>query len=271
MGDDRSPDLPRPFYDEWSGRHRPAAHALWHWHSALTEPTVPRGAEPSAFFDEERARAEAGEPLRLIPEETWSAAYEVCRERNLPLEWLGAQVEAARRLRGATRFETADALERFVRLWAVPHARLLAHLAGTDNRVQIGWADELALGFFHLAHLISLPEDLASDRLFLPLEDLRQYDVAVDQLRSGPATENVQRLLWKQSVRIRDALQRGQSLMDDLWIRQRLALRWYWHGAIAFLDELDRRDYDLWSEPLRLSRLRRMEVYLYMIFGRAQT
>ena len=269
MADDRAPDLPQPFYDEWFGERQGAARALWHWHSALVEPTVPSEASVDSFFDEERARAEATEPLRVMPEETWSEAYEACERFALNVDWLGAQVEAARLLVGTTRFETADRLDTFVRLWAAPHARLLAHLADGTNSVQMSWVDELARGFCHLAHLMGLPADLKKDRLFIPLDELSQYDVSVDQLRTGPATEAVQRLLWKQSVRIRDALQRGHSLAQDLSFRKRYALRWYWHGALALIDELDRRDFDLWSEPIDLSRFRRMEIYLQVLFGRS--
>lgn len=270
MDDDRTPDLPKPFYDEWFGNRQAAARALWHWHSALVEPTVPSDASVDPFFDEQRARAEAGEPLRLMPEETSSAAYEACQTHSLNLDWLGAQVEAARLLSGTTRFESADRLNTFVRLWAAPHARLLAHLAGTTNSVQMSWVDELARGFFYLAHLVALPADLEQrDRLFVPLEECRQYGVSVNQLRTGPATEGVQQLLWKQSVRVRDALQRGRSLAQDLSFRQRYALLWYWHGALALIEELDRRDFDLWSEPIDLSWVRRMEVYLQVVFGRS--
>lgn len=268
MGEDSTTDLPRPFYDNWSRGRRPAAQALWHWHSALVDPTVRGGNSVDEFFDDERARAEAGEPLRMIPEETAVAAYEACETHGLTFDWLGAQVEAARLLVGETYFQDADQLETFVRLWAVPHARLLAHLANVTNSVQIGWVDELARGFFHLAHLIRLPADLQRERLFIPLDELRQYEVSVDELRTGPATEATRRLLWKQSVRVRDALQRGRSLADDLGFRHRYALRRFWHGALAVLDEFDRRDYDLWSGPIELSWFRRLEVYLVMLFGR---
>lgn len=268
MADAHTPDLPQPFYDEWFGGRQAAARALWHWHSALVGPTVPADASVDPFFDKERARAEAGEPLRVVPEETWSDAYEACEEFDLNLDWLGAQVEAARLLVGTTRFETADRLDTFVRLWAAPHARLLAHLAGVTNSVQMSWVDELARGFFHLAHIVTLPGDLARDRLFVPLEELRQYGVSVDQLRTGPATEQVQRLLWKQTVRVRDALQRGRALADDLSFRQGYALLWYWHGALTLIKELDQRDFDLWSAPIRLSTLRQIEIYLLMVFGR---
>ncbi|MEF8815833.1 MAG: squalene/phytoene synthase family protein [Salinibacter sp.] len=268
MGDTPTSDLLRPFYDDWSRGHQSAAQALWDWHSALVNPTVPGETSVDSFFDEERARAEAGEPLRAIPEDTATAAYKACESHALNVDWLAAQVEAARLLVGTTRFDDANQLDTFVRLWAAPHARLLAHLADVTNSVQMGWVDELARGFFHLAHLLRLPTDLAHGRLFVPVAELRQYDVSTDQLRTGPATEGARRLLWKQSVRVRDALQRGRALANDLGFRHRYALLRYWHGALALLDELDRRDYDLWSAPIELSPLRRLEVYLLMLFGR---
>lgn len=271
MAERLAPDLPQPFYDEWSRRQRSAAQALWHWHSALVEPLVPAHASVDPFFDEERARAEDGAPLRVMEEETWSAAYEACAAHGLNRDLLGAQVDAARLLHGPTRFETPKRLETFVRLWALPHARLLANLAGLTNSVQIGWVDELARGFFHFARLVSLPKDLARDRLFIPLDELRQVDVTVEQLREGRVDENVRRLLWKQSVRVRDALAQGRSLVYDLGFRQRYALRRYWLGALAMLKEIERREYDLWSEPISLSLFRRTQVYLQMVFSRLHT
>lgn len=264
-------ELPRLFYDNWPRRHRPAAHALWHWHSALVEPRVPAGGDPDAYFDQQRNHAKAGKPLRVMDESTWSAAYGTCSQYGLDLDLLAAQVDAARYLHGQTRFETADRLETFVRLWALAHARLLTGLARVTNSVQIGWIDELARGFFHAGRLLCLPADLAQDRLFLPLEELRQRDVTVEQLGAGRVDEGVRRLLWKHTVRIRDALAQGRPVIQDLGVRQRWALKRYWVGTITLLNEVERRDFDVWSEPVQLSLFRKTQVYLQMVFGQLRT
>jgi len=273
MSTEASPDFPRPFYDQWSGRLRPAAHALWAWHTALTDPQ-PLGSNGTvesvdAFFEEERRRAEAAEPMRLLREAVWRDAYEACEDNDLDRSLLGAQVTAARVLYGETRFETSSALKDFVGLWAVPHGRLLAGLADITMSVRLRYVDELARGFFHLGRLLTLPHDVREGRLFIPVEDIRQRGVTVEQLQRGDLDDSVQNLLWKESVRIRDALAQGRPLIANLSLRRRFALKRFWVGALELLKELERRDYDLWSEPLGLSFFRRVQVYLQTFLGRS--
>lgn len=268
-------DVPRPFYDDWPRAQTDAAHALWHWHSALVAPQAIGGdgtrLAVDDFFDEERRRAAHGEPMRLLRESVWRGAFRACDRHALDYDLLAEQVGASQRLQGGVRFDTTGDLEAFVRAWAVPHARLLAGLAEVDNSWQLRHVDELARGFFHAARLITLPSDLDRGRLFLPVADLKQHDVSLDQLRSGTVDENVRRLLWKQTIRIRDALAQGKRLIRDLPFRLRYALKRWWLAALEIVNELERRDYDLWSRPLDLGLFRRLQVYLQTIFGRAST
>jgi phytoene synthase len=167
------------------------------------------------------------------------------------------------------RFATEAALKQFVGRWAVPHARLLAGLADVTRAGRLEHVDELARGFFYLARLVRLPADLGQDRLFLSQEALRRKEVSVEQLRAGTVDEAVRALLWKESIRIRDALAQGRPLIGHLSLRHRFALKRFWVGALALLDELDRREYDLWSRPLDLSLGRRVQVYLQTLLGRS--
>jgi phytoene synthase len=146
---------------------------------------------------------------------------------------------------------------------------LLAGLAGTGLSIHLQYAGELARGFFHLGRLISLPKDVTHGRLFIPLDNLRQRDVTIEQLREGDVDEGVRGLLWKESVRIRDALAQGRPLTANLSFRHRFALKRFWVGALELLQELERRDFDLWSRPLDLSFVRRVQVYVQTLLGRS--
>lgn len=274
MGAAGDTSFPRPFYDQWSRRKRSAAHAVWRWHSALAavarKPPEEAATSAAVVWEEEQARAEAGTPLRTIPDDVCRDAYAACEAFDLDRSWLAAQVGATREQAGSpVRFKTEADLKQFVGRWAVPHGRLLAGLADITLASRLEYVDELARGFFYLARLLRLPDDLARDRLFLSKEALRRKSVSVEQLRTGPPDEAVQALLWKEGVRIRDALAQGRPLIGHLSLRRRFALKRFWIGALVLLDELDRRDYDLWTRPLDFSLLRRMQVYLQILFGRS--
>jgi phytoene synthase len=274
VSDAARPALPHPFYDVWDPQLRPSIRALWHWHSALTDPQVVGAngtpASIDTFFDEERERSEAGTPMRIVRESVWTDAYAVCEQYDLDRALLARQVAASKHLQGTTRFDTSAALKSFVQRWAVSHARLLAGLVGVDTTFQVRYVEELARGFFHSARLLTLPQDVEDRRLFLALDDLKQANVSVQQLRDGEVNENVQRLLWKQAVRVRDALAQGQPLMNELPFRLRLTLKYWWLGALEMVNEVERRDFDVWSRPVQLSVLRRAQVYLQTAFGRAR-
>jgi phytoene synthase len=267
-------ELPRPFYDQWSRRKRPAAHALWRWHAALAAvartPPDEHAAASTSFWEKEQSRAEAGDPLRVLPDKVCRDAYAACEDFDLDRSGLALQVGATREQHGSpVRFATEAALKQFVGRWAVPHGRLLAGLAGITRSSPLTYVDELARGFFYLARLVRLPANLEQDRLFLSQEALRRKEVSIEQLRAGTVDEAVQALLWKETVRIRDALAQGRPMIGHLSLRHRFALKRIWVGALALLDELDRRDYDLWSRPLDLSLWRRAQVYLQTLLGRS--
>lgn len=271
----RLPDSARPFYNAWPPRLRPDFRALWHWHSALTDPQPiaanGTAASVDAFFAEEAERARDAKPMRVLREPVWRDAYRVCDAHDLDRGLLAAQVRAAQRLQGRTRFETQSDLEAFVRDWAVAHGRLLAGRAGITTRFQLPYVDELARGFFHGGRMYTLTDDLNRGKVFLPMSDLDQAGVTLDDLRAGTVTEGVRRLLWKQTVRVRDALAQGQPLLKDLRLPLRLTLKYWWLAALEVVSEIERREYDLWSRPLELSSFHRAQVYVQTVFGRAST
>ncbi len=266
------PDLPRPFYrSPWPKGERPAAEALWHWHHALTRAKAPAldGSDLTAYFAAERDKAAAAELLDAVPETVAGAAYDACRAHGLPLDLLAGQVMGARRFKEPIRFPEQSDLTEFIRTWATPHGLLLAKLAGAGHSWQERAVHELARGFFLTNRLARLPHDLRRDHLFVPEADLDAAGVSLSQLRAGTVDEHMRRLLWKQTIRIRDALAQGQPLVKELPRRYAGALKRAWLGALEVVSEIERRDYDLWSGPIRLSPLRRVQVRVQAFLGRA--
>ena len=268
--DDKN-QLPQPFNETvWTKALRPAARALWQWHLHLAEPVVDRHqrGDLDAFFGEESARAEAGQTLRVLPQPVAEAAYAACRAHNLPRVLLADQVKASAGFLTAMRFETYAALQGFIRQWAGSQGRLLARLAGHKGSWQLPLVDELTRAFFLTGRLAHLPDDLARDRLYIPLDEMRHAGVSLDQLRTGEVDGAMRRLFWKQIVRVRDAFAQGQSLARDLPRWQRRVFKRWWLGGLELVNEIERRDYDVWSQPLTVSSVQRFRVRMQALAGR---
>lgn len=262
--------LPLPFYDRpWKGGEREAAHAFWAWHQELAAWADAERA-PVLDVDDARGAAEAGQHLPMVPNSVSEIAYGACDEFGLSRVLLARQIPPAAELRGVVRFERYADVAAFMDAWAVPHARLLGKLGGLTLRAHEPLLDEMARGIFLTRCLARVPQDLAKDRLFLSLDELKQAGVTVEQVRAGQIDEPLRKLLWKRSVRARDALGQAQSLVRDLARRRhRWAFKRVWLGTLEVLAQIQKRDYDVWSEPITLSRRARWQVRLQALVGKA--
>ena len=272
------PELPKPFYeDPWRGDVRAAAKALWAWHLALRaagERASVGGAATEeqttqAHFERARERAAAGEAVEVVPEAVWKAAYAACHAHRIPLDLLAEQAAAAWRFHGPARFADRADLRAFVGRWAMPLGEALVRLAGARGSWQHKQAHELARAFFLTGRLAALPHELARDQLFIPQNDLEGADVSLEQLRRGEVDDAVRKLLWKQVVRARDAFAQGQPLVHELPRRHARALKRWLLGGLEWLNEIERRGYDVWTSPIALSSFRKAQVRFQAQFGRA--
>ena len=141
-------------------------------------------------------------------------------------------------------------------------------LAGAAGSWQLPLVDELCSGFFWVGRLAYLPHDLARDRLYFPLDELASDGVDVERLRAGHVDEGVRRLFWRQTVRAQNGLAGGEPLVQDLPRRFAGALKRYWFGSLEVLNEIRRRDYDVWSRPVALSFRNRLQIQYQSRFGR---
>ncbi len=248
--------------DDWPQAVRPAAKALWDFHTALDMP------ETGAAIPGEIERCRAFKRLRIMPADIAERAYAVCRTHKLDGDLLADQIRAAACLTVPVRFESAVQLLGFVRDRCGSHAQLLLQLAGQHDRFRVAGVQEFAKALFLTQRLCGLAEDLARDRLFLPQSELAQYGVSEHQLLQGELTEGVSRLLWKQVVRIRDAYGASQRLNLYLtgWPRRRFK-RYYMEG-LYLLSVAEKRQFDVWSKPVALSGARRLQLRWQLALGK---
>ncbi len=112
--------------------------------------------------------------------------------------------------------------------------------------------------------LRDVPGDLARGRVYLPLEDLREHGVTEAELAAetaargqGVRSPRVKALLEQQAMRARQYYARADAGLPPADARRLVAAEIM--GAIyrRLLDRIERADYDVFSEVIRIPRPRR--------------
>ena len=133
------------------------------------------------------------------------------------------------------------------------------------------WVANLATAFSLVGKLLHLKEDLANDRVFIPMSGLAQAGISLEELKEGVNDARTKKLLWKQIIRIRDAFAQGQPLLKEVPRKFRRPFKRNWLTGLELVGEIERRQYDLWTEPITLSRLQRFQVTVLSFIGKGAT
>lgn len=255
-------DIPRKF--------REPVLDLWAWHHSLRTPIID-GIDPAdlcSYFEREAEKVALREPVKVVPTSVQKRAYLTAERYHLPVELLAEQVRAASVFTGSVRFQDSNELNNFISQWAVPHARLLAELADVAHSWQIRYVDEFARAVFTTGRLVTLPQDLSLNRVFIPEDDLGKAGLSPERLKTGIVDEAVRRLMWKQVIRGRDAFAQAMPLINEISPRIGRVVKLWWTGGLEVLNEIEKRDFDVWSSPIQLSTFRMLLVRIQARFGR---
>jgi phytoene synthase len=159
-----------------------------------------------------------------------------------------------------TRYATWNALEGYCAKVAgavgLACLEVFGHLPGDEARAH---ANELGLAM-QLTNIVrDIAEDSARDRVYLPAEDLARFRVGEAEILRGELTPAVRELLKFEVARARElfgSTERLCPLIPDR--RARACPRTLAALYRALLDEIERRDYDVFSRRASLSSGRKL-------------
>jgi phytoene synthase len=124
-------------------------------------------------------------------------------------------------------------------------------------RQATAYAIELGIALQLTNILRDIRVDLARDRLYVPLDEMRRFGCSESDLRAGEPTERVVALLRHQAARAREHYAGAREALPPGTARRLVAAEIM--GAIyrAILDRIEARRYDVFSETVRVPRPRR--------------
>jgi squalene synthase HpnC len=178
---------------------------------------------------------------------------------ELPREPFARLIQANRIDQENARYGSWDDVREYCTYSADPVGRLVLGIYGRAGDPQlVAWSDDVCTGLQLVNFLQDPPRDWALGRVYLPLDDLRRFAVAEEEM-AGPLSERLEALFGFEASRARGLLASGAPLARALGRRVGRSVSLFSQGGLAALDALERAGWDVFSRrpgPTRSTFLR---------------
>jgi 15-cis-phytoene synthase len=176
---------------------------------------------------------------------------------------------------GYRRYRTFNELYQYCYKVASTVGLICVEIFGCREAASRDYAVDLGIALQLTNILRDVKTDLGRGRLYIPLDDLTRFNVTEDMLHADPRHEAVTALLRHQAARAREYYQRAARGMPRDDARRLVAAEIMSAIYRAILDEIELREYDVFSEVVRIPNSQRMSIafrtWLRIMTGRRMT
>jgi squalene synthase HpnC len=167
------------------------------------------------------------------------------RQFPIPQHEFSDLLVAFRQDQTVTRFETFDDLLGYCRYSANPVGHLVLYLCGYSDpeRQQLSDCTCTALQLANFWQDVTV--DYQKGRIYLPLEDLRRYDVSGEDISDRRATPEFLRLMKFEVQRAREWFERGLPLVQKVDRELAVDLLLFSRGGQEILNAIERQGFDV--------------------------
>jgi squalene synthase HpnC len=211
----------------------------------------------------EAATDPSGDPA----EAPFAALAAAIRRHALPIAPFRDLLSAFRQDVQKSRYANVDELFDYCRRSANPIGRLLLHLYGVSDAVELGRADAICTSLQLANFWQDVALDWARGRVYLPADDLASFGVSERQIAGALVDERWRRLMAFEVARTRDLLRSGRALAHALPLRARLELRMVVAGGLRILRAIDRVQGDVFRRRPVLRRYDWALMFAAMLAG----
>jgi squalene synthase HpnC len=175
------------------------------------------------------------------------ALHDTIEQRSLPLPPFEELLGAFRLDMQIHRHATFQSLRAYTARSAEPVGRLVLALFGYRDPELVHFADEISTALQLTNFWQDLAADVASDRIYVPAEDLHFFAVSEAELKALRPTRAFRDLLRFEVARTRAIYEKGRPLLGRLGNDLRLELGLIWLVGTAILDKIEDADYDVFT------------------------
>jgi len=177
-------------------------------------------------------RAESDNPIFV-------ALADTIRRFELPITPFTQLLNGFRMDLDVNRYATAVDLMSYTSMAAAPIGHLLLYMGGYRDASLHRYATDLAHGLAFASFWQDIRADLERDRVYVPAEDLRHFDLTEDDLATGRPAASIDALLRYEVARTRALFERARPIVDRIGPDFAIEVALMWHGGMRILDKIE--------------------------------
>lgn len=204
----------------------------------------------------------------LGEEPVFPALTDVVRRHHVSPQWLHDVIDGVASDLVPRTFETFRELERYTYQVAGAVGLCCIEIWGHTGGEASARAIDCGTAFQLTNILRDLGEDAAVGRVYLPADDLRRFEYGTEDLRRGVRDDRFRALMQFEVARAREHYARAESLTPLLSRAGRRVLQAMIRIYRGLLDEIERRDFDVFSKRVSLSRFHKLRIALSSCMAR---
>ena len=188
------------------------------------------------------------------------AFRDTVRRFEIPREYFDAIVDGAQMDLTVTRYATFEDLYRYCYRVASAVGLVCIHIFGFQGAEARRYAESCGIAFQLTNILRDVREDAAMGRIYLPQEDLDAFGYPEEHVRNGLFNDTFRRLMGFQVERARRYYDEALPLLPLVQPSSRACLAAMIGIYRACLEEIPRRQYDVYSQRIGLSPWKKLSI-----------
>ena len=206
----------------------------------------------------------AGHPRHPV----FVALAETVRKFEIPQREFSDLLIAFRQDQTVTRFATFDDVVGYCRYSANPVGHLVLYLCGYHDPERQRLSDYTCSALQLANFWQDVTRDYAKGRIYLPLEDMRRFNVSEDDILCGRNTPAFRALMRFQVARVREWFERGLPLVSKVSKELAIDIELFTRAGQGILNAIDRQGFAVLGRRPVISKARKLTLVARAALGK---
>lgn len=203
-----------------------------------------------------------------IPHHPVFKALEVTNRRyHIPVEPYTDLLKAFRQDQVVKRYDTYESLLNYCRYSANPVGRLVLYLCGYSDSQRQKLSDATCTALQLANFWQDVTRDYDIDRIYIPLEDMRRFQVTEEDIAMKRFTPQFAELMRYECERTMELFEEGMALRSMVNRQVRLDIEMFSRGGMEVIRRIKAQHYDVLTKRPVIPKSRQMAILLKRMFS----